>query len=161
MENNSKLTHESTHASLPENRKHPKIYTSRSKVKLQNEFYNELLKINKPPNCVPEEGEIVEIFKIPKNIKKHGSECNLSDTPLTSPKLDHLWSELVHLELHHFEKNCGNSDKMPKKKVKPGELNNTWIITHCPRPNQGSYLCDICGISFTFKGALVRHEHAQ
>ena len=106
MENNSKLTHESTHASLPEKMKWcPKIYTSRSKVKLQNKFYNELLKINKPPKYVPEEGEIVEIFKIPKNIEKHGLECNHSDTPLTPPKLDHLQSELVHLELHHFEKN--------------------------------------------------------
>ena len=100
-----KLTHESTHASLPEKTKrHPKIYTSKSKVKIQNKFYNELLKINKPPKYVPEEGEIVEIFKIPKNIEKHGLEYNCSDTPLTLPKLDHLQSELVHLELHHFEK---------------------------------------------------------
>ena len=30
-------------------------------------------------------------------------------------------------------------------------------LLYCPRPDQGSYLCDICGISFTFKGALVRH----
>ena len=41
--------------------------------------------------------------------------------------------------------------------MKPGESNNTWIITHCPRPDQGSYLCDICRIAFTFKGTLVRH----
>ena len=46
---------------------------------------------------------------------------------------------------------------MPKKKVKPGKSNNTWIITHCPRPYQGSHLCDICGILFTFKGTLVTH----
>ena len=63
MENNSKLTHESTCASLAEKMKwHPKIYTSKSKVKIQNKFYNERLKINKPSKYVPEEGEIVEIF---------------------------------------------------------------------------------------------------
>ena len=78
MESNSKLTHESTHTPLLEKTKqHPKLYTSKSKVKIENKFYNELLKINKPPKYVPEEGEIVEIFKIPKNFEKHGTGMQL------------------------------------------------------------------------------------
>ena len=69
MEINMKPTQESTHTSLPEKTKwHIKLHTSKSKVKLQNKFYNELLKTNKPPKYVPEEGEIVEFLKI---IKEH------------------------------------------------------------------------------------------
>ena len=68
----------------------------------------------------------------PKNIKNHGLEFNHSDTPPMQSKLDCLWSELAHLEQHHFRKNSENLDKMPKKKVNPGETNSTWIITHCP-----------------------------
>ena len=77
------------YTSLLENMKwHHKHHTSKSRVKVQNKFYNELLKTTKPPKYVPEEGEIVEIFKTPKRIENSGLECNHSDTSPTQPKLD-------------------------------------------------------------------------
>ena len=140
MEMNLKVTQKSTHLSLPEKTKwHPKRHTSKIKVKIQNKFYNELLKTNKPSQYVPEEGEIVEIFEIPKYAENHGLECNCSDTPATQQKLNHLWSEVVRCELHHFEKNLENLAKMSRNKVDTGETNDnkdlhsnkTYIFPHC------------------------------
>ena len=89
MDTNSKLTQQSTHASLPETTKWcRKHLISRNRVKIQNKFYNELLKRTHSPEYIPEEGEIVKIFKIPKIIEKPGLECNHSDTTPTQPKLD-------------------------------------------------------------------------
>ena len=107
MEANSKLNQESTYASLPENNEwHRKNFKSSNKVKSQNKFYNELLlKRTEPPKYTPEEGEIVEIFKIPKMAEKIGLECNHSDTSPTQSKLNRRRSKLVHLELHNYEKN--------------------------------------------------------
>ena len=122
MDTNSKLNHESTHPSLPEKTKrHPKTYTNRYKVRLQNKFYNELLKTQRPSKYFPEEGEIVETFKIPKQDENHGLECNYSDTtPPTQSKLNRLQSELVCLEQHHLEQNFKNLTEMPRKKADPG-----------------------------------------
>ena len=78
---------------------------SRSRVKIQNKFYNELLKTTKPPKYVPEEGKIVEIFKIPKRIEKFRLECNRSDTSPTQSKLDRLQSKLVHVKQYNSEEN--------------------------------------------------------
>ena len=89
MEVNSKLNQESIYVSLLENNEwHHKNFKSSNKVKLQNKFYNELLKRTEPPKYTPAEGEIVEIFKIPKMAKKTGLECNCSDTSPTQPKLN-------------------------------------------------------------------------
>ena len=46
---------------------------------------------------------------------------------------------------------------MPRNKADPGATNNNWSITHCPT-NAERHLCDICGVSFSYKCALVRHK---
>ena len=146
------------HPSLPEKTKrHPKTYTKRYKVRLQNKFYNELLKTQRPPKYVPEEGEIVETFKIPKQDENDGLEHNYSDILPTQLKLSRLQSELVRLEQHHLEQNLKNLTEMPRNKADPGVTNNNWIITHRPT-NAERHLCDICGVSFSYKCTLVRHK---
>ena len=101
MDLNKKVNHESTHPSLPEN---VKRCCQTSKVKIQNRFYNELLKRHQPPKYTPEEGEIIEVYKIPRNDDNAGLECNRSDTTPIH-KLDRLRSESVRLALHHPSKN--------------------------------------------------------
>ena len=39
---------------------------------------------------------------------------------------------------------------MPKKDHK-SDINTEWMITHCSRHDQGTYLCDICGVTLTLR----------
>ena len=156
MEINKKANHESTHPSLPENMKWCR---QTSKVKIQNRFYNELLKRHRPPKYTPEEGEIIEVYKIPRNDDNAGLECNRSDTTPVQSKLDRLRSESARLALHHSSKNSKNFPNMRPKSTDNNNNNakNTdWQITYCPTPTE-TELCDICGQTFTYKCALKRH----
>ena len=162
MEPNKKLNHQSTHTSLPENVKWHRSKTS--KVNIQNRFYNELLKRHKPPKYTPEEGEIIRVFKILRNYDNTGLECNHSDlTTLVQSKLDCLCSELVHLSLYCSSKNSKNFLNMRSKSANTNinDTNNTnWQITYSPTPSE-TELCDICGLTFTFKCALKRHLESK
>ena len=156
MEINKKVNHDSTYPSLPEN---VKRRCQTSKVKKQNRFYNELLKRHRPPKYIPEEGEIIEVYKIPRNDDNAGLECNRSDTTPVQSKLDRLRSESAHLALHHFSK---NSKIFPNMMPKSTDNNNNnvrntdWQVTYCTTSWENE-LCDICGQTFTYKCALKRH----
>ena len=156
MEINKKVNHESIHPSLPENVKRRR---QTSKVKIQNRFYNELLKRHRPPKYTPEEGEIITVYKIPRNDDNAGLECNRSDTTPVQSKLDHLRSESARLALHHPSKNSKNFPNMrPKSTDNNNNItkNTDWQITYCPTSSE-TELCDICGQTFTYKCALKRH----
>ena len=83
MDAYSKLNHESTLASLPKTSKQRKSKTS--KVKAWNKFYGELLKRHKPADYIPEEAEVIEVFKIPTNKKSDGLECTLTQHKQYNP----------------------------------------------------------------------------
>ena len=160
MEINKKVNHESTHPSLPENVKRCR---QTSKVKIHNRFYNELLKRHRPPKYTPEKGEIIEVYKIPRNDDNAGLECNRSDTTPIQSKLDCLRSKSAGLALHHPSKNSKNFPNMRQKSTDNNNnitKNIDWHITHCPTPSEFE-LCDICGQTITYKCALKRHLETQ
>ena len=118
MESNKKENHESTNTSLQENVKWCHLKTS--KVNIQNRFYNE------PSKYIPEDGEIIEVFKILKNLDNNGLECNHSNpTTAIQSKLDHLQSKSALLALHRSLKNSKNFSKMRPKNA---DIKNIMIL---------------------------------
>ena len=131
-------------------------------VTLQDEFYRNLLNTHNITPYEPEEGEIVEIFKIPRTPEKIiGLECNQNgaSSSMTSP-VNRPQRKLQHSFLHQTRKNqriSSNSDKIDNIKM-PNDTK--WNINYCPT-SKVELLCEKCGISCGYTQALLRHMHIQ
>ena len=107
--------------------------------KMQDLFYRDLLDNYIENSYEPEEGEIVEIFKIPCKLKENtGLECNKNNPSMSKQSaLNMPRSESQYPKPHQRQKKTcqisSNSDKNSlSKNITTMDNSQKWLITHCP-----------------------------
>ena len=132
------------------------------KVTSQNEFYRKLLNTHTVTPYEPEEGEIVEIYKIPCTPEKiTGLECNQTGMTTSAASTANLRQcESQRSFLHQTRKNLRNSQNSAKIDSTKMPNETKWNINHRP-VSKVELLCEKCGISCRYTQALLRHMHIQ